>query len=115
MEVGAFGGLITLAHSLILKWLPCPSGERHPLLCINFKDWACPVRYQKLQKEHAKVLNAFVGGGNIFAALPTGYGKSFCFTLLLLISRMACAAALDNLQCSQMAALGQLSARWQLC
>ena len=54
--------------------------------------------YQKLRKEQANVLNAFVGSRDIFAALPTGYDKSMCFTLLLLIGRTACPAVLDNLQ-----------------
>ena len=54
--------------------------------------------YQKLRKEQVKVLNAFVGGRDVFSALPIGYGKSLCFTLLPLIGGMACPAALDNLR-----------------
>ena len=50
--------------------------------------------YQKLQ---AKVLNAFVGGRDVFVALPTGYGKSLCFALLPHIGRTAWPTALDNL------------------
>ena len=33
--------------------------------------------YKKLKQE--KVLRAFVSGNDVFAALPTGYGKSLCF------------------------------------
>ena len=54
--------------------------------------------YRKLQKEQAKVLNAFVSGREVFAALPTGYSKSLCFTLLPLIGRTAFPTALENLQ-----------------
>ena len=32
--------------------------------------------YEKVREEQEKVLRAFVGGRDIFAALPTGYGKS---------------------------------------
>ena len=38
--------------------------------------------YEKLREEQEKVLRAFVGGRDVFAALPTGYAKSLCFTLL---------------------------------
>ena len=54
--------------------------------------------YQKLRKEQPKVLNAFVGGRDSFAALPTGYGKSLCFALFPHIGRTAWSAALDNLR-----------------
>ena len=38
--------------------------------------------YKKLKQEQEKVLRAFVSGKDVFAALPTGYGKSLCFALL---------------------------------
>ena len=38
--------------------------------------------YKKLREEQEKVLRAFVGGRDVFAALLTGYGKSSCFALL---------------------------------
>ena len=31
--------------------------------------------YDKLREEKEKVLRAIVGGSDVFAALPTGYGK----------------------------------------
>ena len=42
--------------------------------------------YEKLKEEQEKVLIAFLGGRDIFAALPIGYGKSLCFALLPLIA-----------------------------
>ena len=41
--MGAFGGLITPAHSLILRLVTLSMGERRPLPCINFKDSTCPA------------------------------------------------------------------------
>ena len=38
--------------------------------------------FEKLRKEQDRVVRAFVGGRDVFAALPTGYGKSLCFALL---------------------------------
>ena len=38
--------------------------------------------YEKLKEEKEKVFRTFVGGRDVFAALPTGYGKSLCFELL---------------------------------
>ena len=38
--------------------------------------------YEKLREEQEKVLRAFVGGRDVFAALPKGYGKSLGFALL---------------------------------
>ena len=38
--------------------------------------------YERLRKEQKGVVEAFVGGHDVFAALPTGYGKSLCFALL---------------------------------
>ena len=51
--------------------------------------------YQKLQKEQAKVLHAFVGGRDVLLLFPIGYSKSLCFASLLLIGRTAYPAALD--------------------
>ena len=30
-------------YMYMYDWLPCPSGERRPLPCINFKDSVCPA------------------------------------------------------------------------
>ena len=40
------------------------------------------LRYEKVKEDQEKVLRAFVCGRDVFAALPTGYGKSLCFALL---------------------------------
>ena len=37
--------------------------------------------YAGLKPEQKLVLKAFVGGRDVFVALPTGYGKSLCYTL----------------------------------
>lgn len=38
--------------------------------------------YENLRAEQKTVIEAFVGGHDVFAALPTGYGKSLCFAIL---------------------------------
>ena len=38
--------------------------------------------YEKLREEQEKVFRAFVSGRDVFAVLPTGYGKSLRFALL---------------------------------
>ena len=43
----------------------------------------CVLGFETLWKEQDRVLRAFVAGRVVFSALPTGYGKSLCFTLLL--------------------------------
>ena len=35
-----------------------------------------------LKKEQLQAIQAFVGGSDVFVALPTGYGKSLCYGLL---------------------------------
>ena len=36
----------------------------------------CALGLKKLQKEQDRVVRTFVGGRDVSAALPTGYGKS---------------------------------------
>jgi len=38
--------------------------------------------YCSLKEEQLKVVTAFVKGRDVFAVLPTGYGKSLCFGCL---------------------------------
>ena len=38
--------------------------------------------YDSLKEEQVAALCAFVGGRDVFVALPTGYGKSLCYMLL---------------------------------
>ena len=83
----------------------CESGQVRKCAVENVMEQTiafalAQLGYQKLQKEQAKVLNAFVGGRDVFAALPTGYAKFLCFALLPLIGRTVCPAVLDNLWCS---------------
>ena len=35
--------------------------------------------YESLKPEQETVVRVFLGGKNVFAALPTGYGKSLCY------------------------------------
>ena len=41
--------------------------------------------WEKLKELQLKVITAFVAGRDVFAVLPTGYGKSLCYTCLLLL------------------------------
>ena len=41
--------------------------------------------YAKLKSEQLDVVEAFVKGRDVFALLPTGYGKSLCFGCLPLV------------------------------
>ncbi|XP_011409396.1 PREDICTED: uncharacterized protein LOC105316269 [Amphimedon queenslandica] len=41
--------------------------------------------YQKLKKDQARVIRSFVEGNDIFACLPTGFGKSLCYFSLPVI------------------------------
>ena len=47
------------------------------------------VRNEKLREEQDKVIRSFVGGKDVFMALPTGYGKSYsrdtCFKFNLVL------------------------------
>ena len=38
--------------------------------------------YQSLKPEQLKVMQAFVSGRDVFAVLPTGFGKSLCYACL---------------------------------
>ena len=41
--------------------------------------------YRQLKPEQADVIEAFVKGRDVFAVLPTGYGKSLCYGCLPLV------------------------------
>ena len=38
--------------------------------------------YSHLRREQEEAVTAFVGGNDVFVALPTGSGKSLCFAIL---------------------------------
>ena len=38
--------------------------------------------YQDVKEEQVEAVSEFVGGKDVFVALPTGYGKSFCYGCL---------------------------------
>ena len=41
--------------------------------------------YRQLKPDQADVIEAFVKGRDVFAVLPTGYGKSLCYGCLPLV------------------------------
>ena len=51
---------------------------------MNIVMWTSGRQLQeaRLKVEQVAVVEAFIGGQDVFAALPTGYGKSLCFAVL---------------------------------
>ena len=43
------------------------------------------LRYQDVKPEQMKVVDAYVQGRDVFAVLPTGYGKSLCYGCLPIV------------------------------
>ena len=43
--------------------------------------------FHTLRKEQDRIVKAFISGQDVFAVLPTGYGKSLCFALLPYVLR----------------------------
>lgn len=41
--------------------------------------------YSELKQEQLKVVMAFISGRDVFAILPTGYGKTLCYACLPLV------------------------------
>ena len=56
-------------------------------ICIRLFDRiveasARNLGYQSLREEQTEAVKAFLGGRDVFVALPTGSGKSVCYTVL---------------------------------
>ena len=43
---------------------------------------AADLGYHTLKEEQLKIVTAFIQGRDVFAVLPTGYGKSLCYGCL---------------------------------
>ena len=43
------------------------------------------LRYQDVKPEEMEVVEAYVQGRDVFAVLPTGYGKSLCYGCLTIV------------------------------
>ena len=50
------------------------------------KTASAELGYTSLKKKQLEVITAFLSGRDVFAALPTGYGKSLCYGCLPLAS-----------------------------
>ena len=63
---------------------------------IECAEYSCRIMgYRALKKEQRLVISAFMSGRDVFAVLPTRYGKSLCFACLpaksqALLSRTYC-------------------------
>lgn len=55
------------------------AGARITQIC---DEVALSLGYATLKEEQQKVIEKFVEGEDVFAALPTGYGKSLCYVCL---------------------------------
>ena len=51
------------------------------------KSAAKELGYPSLKLEQLDVMETFVKGRDVFAVLPTGYGKSLCFGCLPIVCR----------------------------
>ena len=46
------------------------------------RESACAMGYANVRDQQLRVVSNFVRGSDVFAVLPTGYGKSLCYALL---------------------------------
>ena len=46
------------------------------------KEVGSSLGYARLKEEQCAVVKDLIGGKDVFAALPTGFGKSLCFACL---------------------------------
>ena len=46
------------------------------------RESACAMGYANVRDRQLRVVSNFVRGSDVFAVLPTGYGKSLCYALL---------------------------------
>ena len=51
-------------------------------LSTIIQEAACTLGYPKLRLEQERAVLAFVLGKDVFVSLPTGSGKSLCYTML---------------------------------
>ena len=49
------------------------------------REAARELGYTDLKQEQLRVVEAFVEGRDVFAVLPTGYGKSLCYACLPIV------------------------------
>ena len=46
------------------------------------RESACAMGYANVRDQQLRVVTNFVRGSDVFAVLPTGYGKGLCYALL---------------------------------
>ena len=67
----------------ILTCIYMASFSREPKVVDTAIDYAVArVGLRELKPEQREVIRSFASGKDVFVALPTGYGKSYCFALL---------------------------------
>ena len=59
-----------------------PTGWERSKLEEAASSAARRLGYEQLKDEQLKVVVAFLGGNDVFAVLPTGFGKSLCYAVL---------------------------------
>ena len=68
----------------------------------------------RLKVEQVAVVEAFIGGQDVFAALPTGYGKSLCFAVLpYLLDEFPGTSESRSIVLVEEALRASLPSRWQ--
>ena len=69
--------------NVIIKYLTAHGSLNYQTMEEALAYAVTKLSYESLKMEQKEAVKAFVEGNDAFVSLPTGFGKSLCFTLLL--------------------------------
>ena len=72
---------VSLGRTAADRRMSKPRWDREAILSTA-RQTAKELGYDRLQPEQEEAVLAFVGGQDVFGSLPTGFGKTLCFTAL---------------------------------